>query len=114
MGVKDVMSFTEACEYLGKSPSYFNNLVNTNKIIKDVDYRVAKGSKLVLTSLVKQIEQGKFIDHERFMDLDQFTDLEETCEYTIEDNGMSGKYYGHHWYTATNDETGKVIEVYVK
>ena len=114
MSIKDVMSFTEACEYLGKSPSYFNNLVNTNKLIKDVDYRTAKGSKLVLTLVVKQIEQGVFNTNERFMSLDQLNDLELTGDYTLEDNGMSGQYYGYHWYTVTNDETEESFEAYVK
>lgn len=44
-----------------------------------------------------------------------FEELEEMeCEYeTCEDNGMSGLYYGYHWYTL-KDEEGNETDVYVK
>ena len=35
--------------------------------------------------------------------------------YDMEDNGMSGKYNGWHWYTAKDMYTGEeVLQVYVK
>ena len=46
-----------------------------------------------------------------------FEELEEMeLHYKLEDNGLSGKYPGHHWYTAYNetDKNARVIEIYVK
>lgn len=47
---------------------------------------------------------------EMFINFEELEQME--CNYNIEDNGMSGKYYGYHWYTAMNDE--QTIELYVK
>lgn len=33
-------------------------------------------------------------------------------DYNIENNGMSGKYIGYYWFTATNED--ETIELYVK
>jgi hypothetical protein len=51
---------------------------------------------------------------ERFLTLQELQDLELSGEFTIEDNGMSGQFYGFHWYTIINDETGKIFQAYVK
>ena len=49
---------------------------------------------------------------EMFVSFEELEEME--MEYILEDNGMSGKYNGYHWYTATNDEdSNDVIEVYV-
>ena len=48
---------------------------------------------------------------EMFVSLEELEEME--YEYNIEDNGISGRYYGYNWYTATNEE-GEVIELYLK
>ncbi len=52
------------------------------------------------------------MNNEKFITWEELEEMETV--YTTEDNGMSGQHYGYHWYTATNDETGEVVELYVK
>ena len=49
----EVMTFSEACIHINKSPSYFNNLAATGKIKENRDYRKAGGCKLILKSVVE-------------------------------------------------------------
>lgn len=50
---------------------------------------------------------------EMFITFEKLEEME--LEYTLEDNGMSGRYVGYHWYTAVNDSQPEdIIEVYVK
>jgi predicted xylose isomerase-like sugar epimerase len=58
---------------------------------------------------------GKFeelVEQEK-LTLEEFEQLEEMAQVKeVEDNGMSGRYYGWHWYTVkTNDGE---FDVYVK
>lgn len=39
---------------------------------------------------------------ELFVSLDELEKLE--IDYTLEDNGMSGKYIGYHWYTGVSED----------
>lgn len=54
-----VMTFKEACDYLGRSTSFFNNLVKTGKIIEGTDYRNAGGAKLILREVVERYKDNK-------------------------------------------------------
>ena len=53
-----VMTFKEATDYLGKSPSYLNNMVATGRLIEGEHYRAAGSNKLILKSIVDKIKQG--------------------------------------------------------
>ena len=54
----EVMTFSEACQYIGKGPAYFFHLAKTGEIKEGEDYRVAGGSKLILKSVVEKYRYG--------------------------------------------------------
>lgn len=56
--LQEVMTFKEATDYLGKSPSYLNNYVATEKLEEGVHYRTAGRVKIILKSVVDKIKGG--------------------------------------------------------
>ena len=66
--LNEVMTFKEATDYLGRSPSYLNNLVKTDKILKGIDYREAGGIKLILRSVVEDIKSAKGVNKKKEAD----------------------------------------------
>ena len=55
----EVMTFSEACQYINKGPAYFFHLAKTGEIKEGEDYRIAGGSKLILKSVVEKYKYGK-------------------------------------------------------
>lgn len=56
--LQEVMTFKEATDYLGKSPSYLNNYVATEKLEEGVHYRTAGRVKIILRKVVEKIKGG--------------------------------------------------------
>lgn len=55
----NVCTFAEAAEMLGISKSYVNKLADTGILVEDVDYRKAKGTRLILKSTVDKLLNNK-------------------------------------------------------
>ena len=82
-----VMTFKEATDYLGKSPSYLNNMVATGRLIEGEHYRTAGGSKLVLKSVVDKIKGGF-----KMLTVAEREDIIKECIETEMTEGCHGDY----------------------
>lgn len=60
MKLDEIMTFAEATEALGKSSSYLNNMVATNKLVEGYHFRKAGRVRLVKASVVEEIKNGVF------------------------------------------------------
>ncbi|MGM9543800.1 MAG: hypothetical protein ACI3T9_02325 [Romboutsia timonensis] len=58
--LEEVMTFSEASEYLEKSPQYLNDMMNAGYLLEGLHFRSAGRVKLVLKEVVDKIKDGTF------------------------------------------------------